>query len=88
MAGHLRIVIASGGSAETAIARDTVVASIMLILTGLMGLCLLVGGQHHTQQRFGLEGVSASLATLATIGALTLIFPNFTNNCAWPGIQQ
>jgi Ca2+:H+ antiporter len=80
--------IASGGSAETAIARDTVFASIMLILTGLMGLCLLVGGQHHTEQRFGLEGVSASLATLATIGALTLIFPNFTTTAPGPAYSN
>ncbi len=80
--------IASGGSADTAIARDTVFASIMSILTGLMGLCFLVGGQHHTEQRFGLEGVSASLATLATIGALTLIFPNFTTTAPGPAYSS
>jgi len=74
----------SGGAAATAIARDTVFASIMLILTGLMGLCFLIGGQHHVEQIFGLEGVSASLATLATIGALTLIFPNFTTTAPGP----
>jgi Ca2+:H+ antiporter len=76
--------ITSGGAAATALARDTVFASIMLILTGLMGLCFLIGGQHHSEQVFGLEGVSASLATLATIGALTLIFPNFTTTAPGP----
>jgi Ca2+:H+ antiporter len=76
--------IASGGTSATALARDTVFASVMLILTGLMGLCFLIGGLRHAEQLFGLEGVSASLATLATIAALTLIFPNFTTTAPGP----
>jgi Ca2+:H+ antiporter len=78
----------SGGRAATALARDTVFASTMLILTGLMGLCFLIGGRHHREQSFGLDGVSASLAILATIATLTLIFPNFTTSAPGPAYSS
>jgi Ca2+:H+ antiporter len=74
----------SGGAAATALARDTVFASTMLILTGVLGLCFLIGGRHHREQTFGLDGVSASLATLATIAGLTLVFPNYTTSVQGP----
>jgi Ca2+:H+ antiporter len=67
----------AGGSATTALARDTVFAAVMIILTGMVGLCLLVGGARHREQSFGLHGVSASLATLAAIVVLTLVLPNY-----------
>lgn len=74
----------SGGPEATALARDTVFATIMIILNGLVGLCLLVGGRHFGEQSFGLHGVSASLATLAAIAALTLVLPNYTTTVAGP----
>ena len=67
----------AGGPETTALARDTVFAAVMIILTGMVGLCLLVGGAHHREQSFGLHGVSASLATLAAIVVLTLVLPNY-----------
>lgn len=74
----------SGGPAATALARDTVFATIMIILNGLVGLCLLVGGRSFGEQSFGLPGVSASLATLAAIAALTLVLPNYTTTVVGP----
>ncbi|RYG33074.1 MAG: ionic transporter y4hA, partial [Chitinophagaceae bacterium] len=40
----------SGGSGT--LARDTVFAAIMIILTGIIGLCLLVGGYRFKEQLF------------------------------------
>jgi Ca2+:H+ antiporter len=74
----------SGGEETTALARDTVFATIMIILNGLVGLCLLIGGRHHGEQSFGLHGVSASLATLAAISCLTLVLPNYTTTVNGP----
>jgi Ca2+:H+ antiporter len=62
----------------TALARDTVFAAAMIILTLLLGLCLLVGGAVHAEQRFTRTGVTAALGTLATLIVLTLVLPNFT----------
>ncbi len=74
----------AGGPETTALARDTVFAAVMIILTGMVGLCLLVGGAHHREQSFMLHGVSASLATLAAIVVLTLVLPNYTTSSPGP----
>src|SRR5450830_652856 len=74
----------SGGAATAGLARDTVFAAIMIILTGIIGLCLLVGGIRHREQSFGLQGASTSLATLAALAVLTLVLPNFTSTVVGP----
>lgn len=74
----------AGGFETGALARDTVFAAVMLILNGIVGLCLLVGGTRHHEQRFGQHGVSALLATLAAISVLTLVLPNFTTSVPGP----
>ncbi|WP_298924763.1 ionic transporter y4hA [uncultured Ramlibacter sp.] len=74
----------AGGPSTAALARDTVFAAVMIILTGMLGLCLLVGAHHHHEQSFGQHGVSASLAALAAIVVLTLVLPNYTTTVAGP----
>src|SRR5215208_182418 len=74
----------AGGPATAALARDTVFAAVMIILNGIVGLCLLAGGTRHGEQAFGLYGVNASLATLATMAVLTLVLPNTTTSIAGP----
>ncbi|HVG40435.1 MAG TPA: hypothetical protein VM888_02395 [Chitinophagaceae bacterium] len=74
----------AGGPETTALARDTVFAAIMIILTGIIGLCLFVGGLRYKEQSFGASGVSASLITLIAISVLTLILPNYTTSVAGP----
>lgn len=74
----------AGGSGTAGLARDTVFATVMIILNGIIGLCLLVGGTRFGEQRFGLYGVSASLATLAAIVVLALVLPNYTTTIPGP----
>ena len=74
----------SGGEGASALARDAVFASVMIILNGMVGLCLLSGGRRHGEQSFGLYGVSAALATLAAIAVLTLVLPNYTTTTPGP----
>lgn len=74
----------AGGPDTAALARDTVFAAIMIILTGIIGICLLMGGFRFKEQRFGLFGVSASMVTLTAISVLTLILPNYTTTVAGP----
>ena len=68
----------SGGPGAETYARDTVFAAIMIILTGIIGLCLFLGGFKYKEQSFGGYGVSASLIALIAITVLTLILPNYT----------
>jgi len=74
----------SGGPEASTLARDTVFATIMIILNGLVGLCLLVGGRHHGVQSFSLQGASTALVTLAAISVLTLVLPNYTTTIPGP----
>lgn len=74
----------TGGPDTAALARDTVLAAVMIILTGIIGLCLLVGGARFKEQVFSLPGVSAALVTLTAILVLTLILPNYTTTTPGP----
>ncbi len=74
----------AGGSGTAELARDTVFATVMIILNGIIGVCLLVGGIRFGEQSFGLYGVSASLATLAAIVVLALVLPNYTTTIPGP----
>jgi Ca2+:H+ antiporter len=78
----------TGGPDTAALARDTVLAAVMIILTGIIGICLLVGGARYKEQVFSLPGVSAALVTLTAILVLTLILPNYTTSKAGPEYSQ
>ena len=68
----------SGGDAVKELARDTVFAAVMIIITAIVGICLLKGGIKFKEQVYQLQGVNAALITLMAIVVLTLILPNFT----------
>lgn len=69
--------LASGDSTSN-YARDTIYATIMIILTGIVGMCLLIGGIKFIEQKFVLKGANTSLVALSAIITLTLILPNYT----------
>jgi Ca2+:H+ antiporter len=71
-------IMLSEGAGAQALARDTLIAAIMITINGIVGVCLLAGGRKHHEQNFTQTGVSAGLAMLATLSVLTLILPNFT----------
>ena len=54
----------------------------MIIITGMVGLCMLAGAWQHGEQTFTRRGVSAALATLSALAVLTLVLPNFTVSAA------
>lgn len=74
----------AGGESTRALARDTVFATVMLILDGIVGACMLFGALRHGEQDHSLRGASAALATLAAIVTLTLVLPNATTSVAGP----
>lgn len=82
--GLIVTLMLAGGESTSALARDTVFATVMIILNGIVGLCLLSGGRRYLEQRFELQGVNAALSTLAAIVTLTLILPGFTGSAPGP----
>jgi Ca2+:H+ antiporter len=74
----------STGAAATALARDTVYATVMIICNGVVGLCLLAGSLRHHVLAFRVEGTTPSLAVLATLATLTLVLPALTTSTTGP----
>jgi Ca2+:H+ antiporter len=72
--------IFAGGEHNDTLPRDTIYAAIMIICTGVVGICFLVGGLAHREQVFRVEGAAAGLAALIVMSALTLVLPAFTTS--------
>ena len=70
----------AGGQDMAVLARDSIYAAVMIICTGVVGLCLLLGGLAHCEQTFRVEGAGAGFAALIVMAALTLVLPAFTTS--------
>ncbi|MBL0718676.1 ionic transporter y4hA [Piscinibacter sp. Jin2] len=70
----------AGGPDTATLPRDTVFAAVMIICTGVVGLCVLVGGLHHHEQSFQIDGATSSLAALVALAGLSLVLPSFTTS--------
>lgn len=76
----ISIMLSSIGLETISLARDTVFAAVMIILTGIVGTCIIVGSIRYKEQFFTLQGVSTALITLIVIVTFILILPNFTTS--------
>lgn len=65
-----------------AVARDTIFSAIMIVCTGVVGLCVTIGAGRHLEQELNVKGSNGALGVLAALSVLTLILPDYT---ALPG---
>jgi Ca2+:H+ antiporter len=79
----ISIMLSDSGGSPT-LARDTLFATVMIVLNGIVGLCVIVGGARHGQQGFQAPGATAFLTVLVTSATLTLILPVFTTSAVGP----
>ena len=70
----------AGGDDKAALPRDTIYSAVMIICTGVVGTCVLVGGLRHHEQSFRLEGANSALAALVAMAGLSLVMPSFTTS--------
>jgi len=82
--GLILSLMLSGGTGATSLARDTVFAAVMITGNGIIGLCLVVGALRHGVVRFNAEGSSGSMATVAALATLCLVFPTVTTTSPGP----
>ena len=68
----------SSKGANSALARDTVFATVLIVCNGVVGLCLLVGSLRHHVLAFRVEGTSPPLSVLIALTTLTLVLPGLT----------
>ena len=64
--------------------RDTLLAVIMIIMNGMVGVTLLIGGVKHREQTFNLQGANAFLSVLLPLATFALIMPDFTQTTPGP----
>ena len=77
------ILLSDAANSDT-VARDTVFSTIMIVLNGVIGLCLVMGGRRHHEQRFQISGAAAALSVLGTLAVFALVMPNFTTATEGP----
>jgi len=85
--GLIVSVMLAGGPTATIVARDTVYAAVMISCTGIVGVCLLVGGLRHHELDYRVEGTSPALAVLAALATLTLVVPAYTTTTPGPSFS-
>lgn len=66
------------GDNNPTLARESVFSTVMIVTTGVVGLCLTLGGLRHRTQDIQRQGTSAFLAVLIALTTLSLILPNYT----------
>ncbi len=77
-----------GEGPNSALARDTVFAVVMIVCNGLVGICILVGGLRFREQDFQVSGVNLYLSVLIVLASITLILPNYTLTTPGPLYSQ
>jgi Ca2+:H+ antiporter len=71
------------GKGNAALARDAMMAVVMIVLNGMVGVSLILGGLRHKEQTYNLQGANSFLAVIVPLAVLGLVLPNFTQ--ATPG---
>jgi Ca2+:H+ antiporter len=66
------------GENNPTLARESVFSVVMLVASGGIGVCLMLGALRYGEQEHRLQGTSAYLAVLIALSVLLLILPNFT----------
>jgi Ca2+:H+ antiporter len=70
----------AGGAGTATLPRDTLFATVMIICSGVVGLCILVGGMRHREQSFQIAGTGPALAALVVLCGLVLVLPVYTTS--------
>ena len=75
------------GKGNSALARDAMMAVVMIVLNGMLGLSLLLGGLRHHEQDYNLQGANAFLAVILPLAVLGLVMPSFTVSSPGPTLS-
>lgn len=75
------------GANNPTLVRDTLMAVIMIILNGMVGLSMLAGGWRHREQHYNLQGANAYLSVIIPLAVLGLVLPNVTQATDGPTLS-
>ncbi len=80
-------IMLGGGEDAATLARDTAFAAVMIIYTGLVGICLLIGTIKHRVQTFHPRGAAGALSAATVLVTVTLVLPRFTKATEGPTLS-
>jgi Ca2+:H+ antiporter len=63
------------GDAGPTLMRDTLYSIIMIVMSGLVGIALLLGGRKFSTQHVNLAGIKQYLIAILPLAVLVLVFP-------------
>jgi Ca2+:H+ antiporter len=66
------------------LAREAVFSVVIIVCTGLTGLCLFIGALRHYEQDIQPQGTSAYLTVIMALAVTTLVLPNYTVTTSGP----
>jgi Ca2+:H+ antiporter len=72
------------GKGNSTLARDAMMAVVMIVLNGMVGVSLIVGGLRYREQAYNLQGANSFLAVILPLAVLGLVQPNFTVSTPGP----
>jgi Ca2+:H+ antiporter len=75
------------GQGESSLGRDTMLAIVMIVLNGLVGISLLFGGLRYHEQTYNLYGANSFLAVILPLSVLGLVLPTFTVSTPGPTLS-
>ncbi|MDI4666705.1 ionic transporter [Xanthobacter autotrophicus] len=67
------------GQNNPTLARESVFSVLMIVNTGIVGLCLLMGSLRHREQTIQQQGVSGYLSVMIALGVMLLVLPAETH---------
>jgi Ca2+:H+ antiporter len=76
------------GSTDPTLPRDTMLAVLMIVLNGIVGICLLIGGLRYRQQDYNLQGARTFSSVLITLVTMSMILPTFTVSTEDPSLTR
>jgi Ca2+:H+ antiporter len=66
------------GENNPTLARESVFSTVMITSTGVVGICLTLGGWRYRKQAIVRQGTNAYLSVLIALTVMTLILPTYT----------
>ena len=75
------------GENNPTLVRDTLIAVVMIILNGMVGVSLLLGGWKHREQHYNLQGANAYLGVIIPLAVLALVLPDYTVTTLGPTLS-
>jgi Ca2+:H+ antiporter len=83
----LMLMVMTTGSDNPTLLRDTIFATLMVVLNGLLGLALTLGGWRHREQVFNLKGALSFLHLIVPLSLILLVIPNYTTSSSGPTLS-